>query len=812
MKKRLAIILAVTMFMSFNTVSYASVLQDNENKTDLQTDEVASEETNLPASSQVTLNEESNTLSNLRVSNTNPNLGERITFSFDFVSQKDIVDFQVSVKEGKSGPCNTGMQFRSGEKRGNIHFDFDWNIDFYGTYKIDYFYLTDADGKKIIYSDNSYDASGFKGSNDEYYKIDMSVAQATVRNDPNDTTAPVIKTNTLTVNKKSLGLNEEILIEFEVEESNGLANSFNTMKWGNSGLCSGNCTYDSSTHKCSIRLTASIAGKWEIVSLSVVDTSANTTTIYNSRYSGHAPDELPAEDLSRVDVTVTGGVSGDTKGPEFDIDSLTVSKKNIGLREYNTISIKVSDESTIFQVDPVIKEGKGGECSYGGGFQYNPETGYYDCIVQGLYYGLYEIAGISATDTNGNITYLSNSVYSGNSYNPEGYYGSATTHKKDLSAGSFYVGLADGNSGVFVAGDGFENGVSLGVDPLTQDGNSNIYNQLYENGFLVGGFWNIHMAGVYNNGGKKVWVCFPALIYKNGTVLRVRHLKSNGEIETLLATVHNGLAYIQVDSFSPFLIEYEEGSRSDTGTHVDPARVKAFVSRMYTVALSREAELAGLDDWSSQLINRKSDGATLARGFICSDEFKNKNMSNEQFVDILYHTFFDRDPDDGGKTDWLNKLSSGVSRESVLAGFVNSAEFGNLCDQFGIARGTMEENGSNIYNPGVRDFVLRNYEKALGRKGETAGVEDWSHRINTGQMSALDVAQSFFHSTEFLNKNTTNEEYVEILYETFLGRASEPAGKADWVGQLNNGADRDDVMKGFAYSQEFRDIMAKYGL
>lgn len=240
--------------------------------------------------------------------------------------------------------------------------------------------------------------------------------------------------------------------------------------------------------------------------------------------------------------------------------------------------------------------------------------------------------------------------------------------------------------------------------------------------------------------------------------------------------------------------------------------IKEFVARMYVVALGRAAEKAGMDDWSKQLSGGKSDGATLARGFMCGAEFKNKGLSNELYVRTLYHTFFDREPDKTGLSGWVSALEGGASRESVLAGFVNSQEFANLCDDYGIARGTMEDDGSSIYNAGVRDFVLRNYEKALKREGETQGVEDWTHRINTGLMSALDVAQNFFHSEEFYNMNTTDDEYVEILYETFLGRESEAGGKAYWVNQLKAGKSRDEVMEGFAYSKEFHNIMAQYGL
>ncbi|MCR5654065.1 MAG: DUF4214 domain-containing protein, partial [Lachnospiraceae bacterium] len=243
----------------------------------------------------------------------------------------------------------------------------------------------------------------------------------------------------------------------------------------------------------------------------------------------------------------------------------------------------------------------------------------------------------------------------------------------------------------------------------------------------------------------------------------------------------------------------------------DPEQVNAFVERMYTKALKRASEEGGKNDWANQLLTGKSDGATLAKGFICSDEFVNKDMSNEEFLDTLYETFFDRAADEGGKATWLAKLNEGSSRTSVLAGFVNSAEFGNLCENFGIARGTMEEDGSSIYNEGVYNFVKRNYTKTLGRKGEIAGIEDWCHRINKGELTMKNVAVEFLHSKEFLNKNTTNEEYVTILYHTFMDREPDAAGLSDWVGQLDRGEKtRDEIVSGFANSVEFANIMAQY--
>ena len=237
-----------------------------------------------------------------------------------------------------------------------------------------------------------------------------------------------------------------------------------------------------------------------------------------------------------------------------------------------------------------------------------------------------------------------------------------------------------------------------------------------------------------------------------------------------------------------------------------------FVSRMYTVALGRNAESAGLSDWCNRLNSGQIDGAGIAQGFIGSPEFKNRNLNNSDFLDVLYKTFFDRPADAQGKSDWLSKLNTGMSREEVLSGFVNSAEFSNLCDRFGIARGTMQKNGSSIYRIGVRNFVLRMYTKVLNRNGETLGVEDWTNRINTGSMSPEDVAKSFFLSREFINRNLSNAEYVETLYETFMDRAFDKEGKRYWLNKLNGGMSREQVLEGFSRSVEFSRIMRSYGL
>ena len=50
------------------------------------------------------------------------------------------------------------------------------------------------------------------------------------------------------------------------------------------------------------------------------------------------------------------------------------------------------------------------------------------------------------------------------------------------------------------------------------------------------------------------------------------------------------------------------------------------------------------------------------------------------------------------------------------------------------------------------------------------------------------------------------------MYQMYLGRMPDPEGKAYWLDKLNKGAKLEDIVYGFAYSDEFKKIMEDYDL
>lgn len=113
---------------------------------------------------------------------------------------------------------------------------------------------------------------------------------------------------------------------------------------------------------------------------------------------------------------------------------------------------------------------------------------------------------------------------------------------------------------------------------------------------------------------------------------------------------------------------------------------------------------------------------------------------------------------------------------------------------------------------GAASQVTRMYDTVLQRLPDAAGLDLWVDQLTSGTSSLKDVANGFLNSAEFhaLTGSLSNADYVEYLYNTALGRPSDAAGKAHWVGQLDSGAaDRADLLIGFSESQEHRNMTAE---
>ena len=245
------------------------------------------------------------------------------------------------------------------------------------------------------------------------------------------------------------------------------------------------------------------------------------------------------------------------------------------------------------------------------------------------------------------------------------------------------------------------------------------------------------------------------------------------------------------------------GEGNNTGTSVGD-----YVDHFYRQILERNSGLDEQSHWTNGLVDGSYSGADVAYGFIFSQEFINRNTSNEEFITILYRAFFNRDPDPGGFNNWVSALYCGTSRKDVLEGFIYSQEFENLCNTYAIN----QYGGASVSSGGVEDFVTRFYQQCLGREPDIPGLNGWVNALLDGTLCGADVANAFIFSEEFINRNTSNEEFVIILYRAFFDREPDTSGYNGWVNYLYSGATRQAVLNGFIYSQEFENLCDRYGI
>ena len=259
----------------------------------------------------------------------------------------------------------------------------------------------------------------------------------------------------------------------------------------------------------------------------------------------------------------------------------------------------------------------------------------------------------------------------------------------------------------------------------------------------------------------------------------------------------------------------------------DPEQVKAFVARFYTLILGREPDEEGINYYTQILINKQQTASEVAYGFVNSPEFTVEHpVKKREFVKRMYAAFFNREGGTDGEDWWLGYLNRGYTRNYVLAGFTNSNEFKNLCDQYGIVQGSlpMDESmrsnsisvdASNVDPAKLDEYIDRLYLLVLNRDPEEEGKNYWREEIIEGETYNASTAAEigFFNSPEYLGLNKSDDEFIRDCYLVFLNREPEEDGFEYWKEKFRTGEyDRQKLIEvGVGHSNEFKDILTSYG-
>jgi SpoIID/LytB domain protein len=130
----------------------------------------------------------------------------------------------------------------------------------------------------------------------------------------------------------------------------------------------------------------------------------------------------------------------------------------------------------------------------------------------------------------------------------------------------------------------------------------------------------------------------------------------------------------------------------------------------------------------------------------------------QSVVRALYQDLLGRGPDPTGLAGWSAALVSGATGQPALvASLTRSEEY-------------------------VALRVSNAYMEALGRGPDPQGARDWAREIHAGRATVDDVKRRFYDSSEFFARSGgTPQGYVQVLYQTMLGRGAAPSEVDAWV-------------------------------
>ena len=121
----------------------------------------------------------------------------------------------------------------------------------------------------------------------------------------------------------------------------------------------------------------------------------------------------------------------------------------------------------------------------------------------------------------------------------------------------------------------------------------------------------------------------------------------------------------------------------------ESAGVLAFVDRMYVYMLGRYPTLSELTDNTTRLISGSRSGIEMVNVIVQSDEYNNREMSDQDFLVNFYLGVLNRNVDDAGMSYNLTLLDGGMSRLELINGIIcaEDGEYANICNSLGIGLG-----------------------------------------------------------------------------------------------------------------------------
>ena len=237
---------------------------------------------------------------------------------------------------------------------------------------------------------------------------------------------------------------------------------------------------------------------------------------------------------------------------------------------------------------------------------------------------------------------------------------------------------------------------------------------------------------------------------------------------------------------------------ADGWIDLDHTGTAAQVLALYHTILQRDPDPMGYN-YVTGLLQGGMSIQALTAAMLQSPEYVARigNPDNATFLNALYHDALGRNADPTGFAFQLARLNAGVSRVQLVDDFVLSTESMNNLQ-------TAHADGFFVPTLYGKEVSMV-YQVALGRYADPGGLASWLGLLQTGQLTAGQLAATIGGSQEYINRyaSYSDADFVTAMYRNALHRDPDPGGFSTWTGLLTtHQVTRSDMVNGFAFSTE----------
>ena len=189
-----------------------------------------------------------------------------------------------------------------------------------------------------------------------------------------------------------------------------------------------------------------------------------------------------------------------------------------------------------------------------------------------------------------------------------------------------------------------------------------------------------------------------------------------------------------------------------------------------------------------------------------------QHLDNLNFVKQLYQAFLRREADPGGLKANIQQLNNGALRENLVKGIRASGEADGVFLQAidCLDDHTFIDIAYRVYlNRENRQSRRKQDLKALKNGVSRSEVFTKLKQFQQLQTALKNLHEDYYQAdSEFLTKtqHLNDEDYVKILYQTFLKRTADPGGLDSCIQKIIHGASRQDILYGLRTCEEAANV------